>query len=429
MTTLPDDPPPALPADDPERMALHAEVHARPPAPVPVPAEIVYVAVLNDKVTREQECLHLRRLPGQATLESDALRNNFVRLALPDGTLKWERHSEFTRYSLVLPSAAVAQAWIDGGWVGGIPGRTVAAIRLSVQGGAIDDPAAVVEAARALFPEPPLIASMMGQGHSVVATNLQVGADGFERLHVRVPPQTSLTRTSRIAARLLELETYRLMALRGLPVAKALGPVLAEAEGALADITARLEGKRDDDDALLDTLVALAARIERATAEHMFRFSATRAYDAIVRQRIEELREQRLPGVQTIGEFMQRRLSPAIATVLATAQRLASLSERIERAGALLRTRVDIAAESHSRQLLEKLTRGQELQLRLQSTVEGLSIAAISYYMVSLILYAAKAAKAAAVPIDPELTAGLSIPLVLWAVSVLTRRIHRKLQA
>jgi uncharacterized membrane-anchored protein len=148
-----------------------------------------------------------------------------------------------------------------------------------------------------------------------------------------------------------------------------------------------------------------------------------------VAQRIGELREKAVPGTQTIGEFMQRRLSPAIATVAATAQRLTSLSQRIERAGALLRTRVDIATEAQNQQLLEKLTRGQALQLQLQSTVEGLSIAAISYYVVSLVLYAAKAAKAAGVPIHPELAAGASIPLVLWGVAWLTRRIHRRLTA
>jgi uncharacterized membrane-anchored protein len=126
---------------------------------------------------------------------------------------------------------------------------------------------------------------------------------------------------------------------------------------------------------------------------------------------------------------MQRRLSPAIATVAATAQRLASLSQRIERAGALLRTRVDIATETQNRQLLAKLTRGQELQLRLQSTVEGLSIAAISYYVVSLVLYGGKAAKAAGLPINPELAAGASIPLVLLAVAYLTRRIHARIRS
>jgi uncharacterized membrane-anchored protein len=234
-------------------------------------------------------------------------------------------------------------------------------------------------------------------------------------------------RAGRISQRVLELETYRMMALRGLPVAKQLSSVLTQAESQLADITARLEHKQDSDTFLLDDLVALAARVERATAEHGYRFSATRAYDALVRERIAELRERPLHGTQTVGEFMQRRLSPAMATVAATAQRLTALSERIARTSALLRTRVDIATEAQNQQLLEKLTRGQDMQLRLQSTVEGLSIAAISYYVVSLVLYGAKALNKLGLPLNPEMTAGLSIPLVLWGVWRLTQRIHARL--
>jgi uncharacterized membrane-anchored protein len=266
-----------------------------------------------------------------------------------------------------------------------------------------------------------------GLPHSCVLTHFRLGEDGFERMLVVAPTGTHDARSGRISQRLLELETYRLMALRGLPVAKELAPVLSEAEAQLADITARLERKGDSDQALLDVLVSLAARIERATAEHGYRFSATRAYDTLVGQRIAELRERPVAGIQTVGEFMQRRLSPAMATVAATAQRLASLSERVSRTSALLRTRVDIATESQNQVLLEKLTKGQALQLRLQSTVEGLSIAAISYYVVSLVLYGAKALSKLGLPLNPEMTAGLSIPLVLWGVWRLTQRIHAKL--
>ena len=217
------------------------------------------------------------------------------------------------------------------------------------------------------------------------------------------------------------------MALRGLPVAKQLSPVLAQAEAQLADITARLERKENADQDLLDALVSLATRVERATAEHGYRFSATRAYDALVRERIAELRERPLQGTQTVGAFMRRRLSPAMATVAAANQRLTSLSERIARTSGLLRTRVDIATEVQNQQLLEKLTRGQDMQLRLQTTVEGLSIAAISYYVISLLLYAGKALKVAGLPVNPELAAGALVPLVLWGVWRLTQRIHAKI--
>jgi uncharacterized membrane-anchored protein len=294
---------------------------------------------------------------------------------------------------------------------------------------ALAQQAALMQRARAWLGPAPVVASQTGNGHSWALTDFQVRADGFERMLVLAAPGTTADRAGRISQRLLEFETYRLMALRGLPVAKALGPMLGEAEGSLAAITAQMEGKSVSDPQLLEQLVALAARVERATAQHSFRFAASQAYVTLVGQRLAELREKPIPGTQTLGEFMQRRLSPAMATVAATSQRLGSLSERVARTSALLRTRVDIAAELQNQQLLEQLTRGQALQLRLQSTVEGLSIAAITYYVVSLLLYGGKALKAAGVPVQPEVAAGAMIPLVLWAVWRTLRGIHAQLKA
>lgn len=427
-----------LPPDDPLRQELHDEVHARPPARIRLPALVVYVAVLNEGVSREQECAHLQELPGQSGLSPADLRANFLRLRLPGHTLKWERHTEFTRYAIVQPLPA--HAWpdvpvpellsslvVDADWLRRIPGRTVAAIKLVMVHHDLSDPQAALALGQRWFGGRTVVASLLGHGHSMAITNFRMTESGFERMLVLAPTGTSETRVGRISQRLMELETYRLMALRGLPSAKRLSPLLAESEAGLADITARLEGTQASEQDLLETLIHLAARVERATAENVYRFSATQAYDTLVRQRIAELREKAVPGTQTLGEFMQRRLSPAIATVAATGNRLSSLSERIARASALLRTRVDIATETQNQQLLAKLTRGQELQLSLQTTVEGLSIAAISYYVISLLLYGGKALKALGVPINPEMAAGALVPVVLWAVWKATQRIHAKL--
>ncbi|MDI1247218.1 MAG: DUF3422 domain-containing protein [Rhodoferax sp.] len=450
-----------LPPDDAQRTALHNEVHARPSARIRLPALIVYVAVLNEGVSREAECAHLNRLPGQDELSPERLQDNFLRLRLDGYTVKWERHSEFTRYSIVqpLPGEALLGASepdllhrlaVPRQWLAQIPGRTVAAVQLAMLNAPLDNATALMAQAVNWLGGRTVVASLLGSnaangagqgvepanrhgyehpmGHSWALTQFRLQPDGFERMLVIAPEGTSQTRAGRIAARLLELETYRLMALRGLPVVKALGPMLAQAENDLVRITAQLENKSASDQQLLDTLVSLAAGVERATAANSYRFAASQAYYALVNQRIRELREKAIPGTQTMGEFMQRRLSPAMATVAATGQRLASLSERVARASDLLRTRVDIATEVQNQQLLEKLTRGQELQLRLQSTVEGLSIAAISYYVISLLLYAGKALKAAGLPINPEMAAGALVPVVLWAVWRTTRRIHAKLQ-
>ncbi len=421
----------AIPPDAPLRMTLHNEVHARPAARIRMPALVTCVAVLNAGITREQECEHLRQLKGQENLSLDALNNNFLRLSLSSCTLKWERHTEFTRYSIVqaLPQktdterlAAVSdlkmaqQLAVASDWLQRIPGQTIAAMVLTMVEADHSRPDTLLARAQAFFGGETTLISQIGLAKSWVVTQLRVDTDGFEHLLVMSPPGTTESRTGRISTRLIEMEIYRLMALQGLPVAKALGGFLSACETALVEITTKLASKSASDESLLDALVSLAAKVEQATAAHGYRFSATQAYAALVDQRIAELREQPVEGIELIGHYLQHRLSPAIATVAATERRLQELSGRIFRASALLRTRVDIATEQQSRQLLQQLTHGQELQLRLQTTVEGLSIAAISYYVVSLVLYLGKAAKGVGLPINPEIAAGASTPLVLWLV-------------
>jgi len=417
-----------LPPDHGARASLHQEVHARPPARIQVPALIVNVAVLTEGVTLEQQWAHLRTLPGQEGLGLEALSGQFLRLHWPTHSLKWERHSEFSRYSLLqtVPEAGAALC-LPPDWFAAIPGRTIAALQIELQHANLLAPQALLDIEREHFAERAVVASLVGDRNGLVVSDLHLHDDGFVRLHLLVPNGTSELRAGRMVQRLIEIDVYRMMALRGLPVAKQVGAELARHERALADITQQLESGQTDDAGLLEALISLASGVERGTAEHSYRFAATRAYHALVQQRIEELREQPLNSAQTLGAFMARRLSPAIATVAATAARQASLSERIERTGALLRTRVDIARETQNQQLLAKLTRGQALQLRLQATVEGLSIAAVSYYMVSLIGYLAKAGKAAGWHIEPELAMGAAVPLVLWAVWRGNRRMHRLL--
>jgi uncharacterized membrane-anchored protein len=430
-----------LPADAPLRAVLHNEVHARPAARIRLPALVVHVAVLNAGITREQECAHLRLLPSQQDLALESLASSFLRLRCESYVLKWERHTEFTRYSIVqaLPSHANLGALagteepdlssslaVSADWLRSLPGYTIAAIQMAMVEADITDTASILQQAQNWFGGRTVLASLLGLGHSCAVSELRIGEDGFERMLVIAPPGTTESRSGRNSHRLLEMETYRLMALRGLPIAKELGSMLGECEGALADITMQLDQKSASDQSLLDSLVSLAARVERATAAHGYRFSATRAYAALVAQRIAELSEKEIPGTQSIGNYLQHRLSPAMATVAATEHRLHALSERIARASALLRTRVDIATEVQNQQLLEKLTRGQELQLSLQSTVEGLSIAAISYYVVSLLVYVGKTLRALGLPINPEIAAGSLIPVVLWAVWRGTRHVRSK---
>jgi uncharacterized membrane-anchored protein len=402
-------------------------LHARPSARIELPAIILYVALENFGVSRDDEFAHLRKLPNLATL-SEQFAGNFLRVPLGNMSLKWERHSEFTRYSLVShdehPDEAL-QAWLAQ-----IPGQTICALRLQMQYADLEQTSERLAQAQQFFGHADLVGSFFGaQRQALAFTDFRLCEDGFEKFLVLAQHPISPTRAGRISQRVLEFETYRLMALKGFPVSKALTPVLSKTEAALLDMMGKMESHTLSDQALLDDLMTMAVQVEQLISQHGYRFSATQAYHAIVQQRLAELRQSAMQGTQTLGEFLERRLSPAMATVQASALRLVSLSERIARASDLLRTRVNIATEEQNRQLLEKLTQGQELQLTLQSTVEGLSIAAISYYMVSLVLYAAKALKAMGLlSLNPEMVAGLSIPLVLLLVWRIVRKIHHNLR-
>ena len=429
-----------LPPSDSQRLALHNEIHSRPSATFKLPALVIYVAVLNAKVSIADECQHLRLLTGHTHLSVEQMKGNFLQLQREHFKVIWERHTEFTRYTIIqslpenahwgsqLPDLAIHVATgVD--WLKNIPGKTITAIQLAMLNEGMDDPDSIFKAKQWLG-HGTVIGGTLGrttgdQPHSHLITNLRIGDDGFVRMLVLTSPTTSENRAGRVAQRLLELETYRIMALLSLPVAKQLSSKLVEAEAQLVDITARIEANSDSDEVLLNHLASLAAQVESATAEHSYRFSAARAYDAIVRERISEMREKPLSGIQTLGEYLQRRLAPAVATVNATSERLEALAERVARASALLRTRVEIAAEAHNQELLEKLTRGQALQLQLQTTVEGLSVAAITYYVVSLLYYLTKAAKAYGINLNPEMVAGFSAPVVLVCSWLLIRKIHR----
>lgn len=156
--------------------------------------------------------------------------------------------------------------------------------------------------------------------------------------------------------------------------------------------------------------------------------SAAAAYYELVKRRIDELREQRLQDLQTVREFMERRLAPAMNTCKNVSESIEALSERVARSTNLLSTRVGMVRERQNQKLLEGMARRARLQLRLQQTVEGLSVAAISYYVVGLVGYAAKALKSGGLALEPDLAMGIAVPVVVALTALGMRRVRKRLQ-
>jgi len=277
-------------------------------------------------------------------------------------------------------------------------------------------------------------------GFKVFLGRLMIHPDGFARFLV-LDRSFTPRQAGRSLQRLFEIEVYRMLALLALPIARRQSPRIVAIEKSLAALTDAISGETarvtsgeaaprsgHADEALLHELTRLAADVESGLAASQFRFGACRAYFELVSTRVSELREQRLPGLQTIEEFMARRFKPAVATCATVSQRLHDLSERVAQTSALLSTRVDIARERQNGALLASMDRRAKLQLRLQQTVEGLSVAAIVYYVAGLVSYLAKALKAGGVKVETDLVVGVAIPLVAVAVMLAVRRAHRRIQ-
>lgn len=426
---------PLLPSDHPERLALADEVHARPPEPLQTPMLASHVAVLLEADERAAEARHLERLCTRFGVMPPAAGATQFSARLGALRLKWERHGEFSGYTVFVPAeadsseasfAATAAAQLPEGWLASVPGRTVAASHALLLPSRPQPPDA--QGLARFFGSNAVVGAVIGGGAGQAFTDFRVQADGHVRFLLL---DNGLTRNQagRMLQRLFEIDTYRMLALLALPLARRLSPRVVAIDRSLAELTDGIAREDGADEQLLNKLTRLAAEVESSLAASQFRFGACRAYSELVRTRIGELREHRIPGLQTVEEFMARRFTPAVTTCQTVSQRLHDLSERVAQASALLATRVSIARERQNQALLASMDRRAKLQLRLQQTVEGLSVAAITYYATGLVGYLAKGAKAAGLPVQPDLVVGIAVPLVAVTALWTLRRVHRRLHS
>ena len=424
---------PFLPPDHPQRRTLSDEVHARPPEALQTPARASHVAVLVDEAEREAEREHLAGLCRTLGIEVPALEASHVVLPLPQPgvRLKWERHGEFSGYTVYVDGAGsggfddTAVGCLPAGWLSAVPGRTIVAAHALLLRGQ-GQPASAGQLAGWFGAGAVVIGSQVADGAGCAYTDFRVQADRCSRF-VLVDNGFTPRQAGRVLQRLFEIEVYRLLALLALPIAQALSPRVVQIEASLAGLTAGIARDDGQDETLLHELTRLAAEVEQGLSRSQFRFGACRAYSQLVATRIGELRETRLQGLQTLDEFMARRFSPAVATCTTVSQRLHDLSERVSQASSLLATRVGIARERQNQALLVSMNRRARLQLRLPHAGEGLSVAAIAYYAAGLVGYVAKGLKAAGAPLDADLVVAVALPLLAAAVFLALRRARRRL--
>jgi uncharacterized membrane-anchored protein len=414
----------------PLRAAILGEVHARPFTPLSVPSRVIHFAFDTSGSRAQTDRANLVTFCRTRGLTPPAPAEKHHRAPFGTTVLRWEQHSEFTTYTWELPS--------DPGSIPFHPDAAsmASAMRLVPQPGpllvAIDlhllADAAERTAPERLFDRASLAVAENSDGAAIYATDFQPGPSGFVRILI-VDCGLEAERAGALAQRVIEIETYRTLALLGLPEAQRLAPSIAASEKRLVEMTEEMQRTADlaSNHRLLDELTALAADVEAGAAASVYRFGASRAYDEIVEQRLQTVGERKVGSLPTWSSFLARRMKPAMRTCVTTEARQASLSLKLARAANLLRTRVDVELEQQNQELLKSMNERTRLQLRLQATVEGLSVAAITYYVVGLFGYLVKGAHdSGRMTIEPSIITAAFVPIAAITIWWVVRRIRSK---
>jgi uncharacterized membrane-anchored protein len=418
------------------RYALSGELHARPFPSLTASSSAAYLALkqLGENGTRDRaaDLAHLTQLLDHYGAQRPDAEATHYYGEMGKYWLKWEQHTEFVTYTVFMdelgekPFDATEFDVFPDYWLENAPGERVTSALLRL----IPKPAKDADIADHLnewFVSESLAVAEVLDGAAVIASDFRIDPAGHMRMAVFCDPKTGKRRLGRILQRLCEIEMYKTASMLGFAQARAMTPQMNALDHKLNDLMTKMRGTDAAPEETLHELLDTSVALETLAAENAYRFGATGAYAAIVSQRIEALRETRFMGRQGFGEFMMRRYEPAMRTVTSTEKRLAALSGRALRASDLLRTRVDVERSAQNQAILASMDKRADLQLRLQNTVEGLSIVAISYYAVSLAGYALYPLTEITGLSKEMLTAIAVVPVVLavwWAVRSIRRRME-----
>jgi len=421
--------------DHPLRYPMANELHARPFPIVNVPCNAAFLAIKRpkDAINRDREAdrAHLIALLDRFGASHPPLDATHYYGDLGSHRLKWELHTEFVTYTLF--THGVAQRPFDpvifdqfpADWLQEAPGVRVSSALIRI----IEMPKTqelVQEQLQDCFVAESIAVSYTLDKSAMIAGDFRIDTAGHLRFALFVDPKTGARRVGRIMQRLTEIETYKSMSMIALPLARKLFKQMGEIDVRVSELVGEMAGSSGGEEARLSQLLAVSAELEDLMAKSSFRFGAARAYSAIVSQRISALREERFSGRQTFFEFMMRRYDPAMRTVESCQEQLEQMAARVMRAAQLLRTRVEVARSAQNQDLLESMDKRADLQLRLQRTVEGLSVVAISYYGVNLVSYlGVPLVKALGLGVDKAIFAALVTPVVFFFVWWIVRRIRK----
>ncbi|MFO0690309.1 MAG: DUF3422 domain-containing protein [Myxococcota bacterium] len=419
--------------DDARALAqkLSQEWHARPRINLPTLFRCTHVVELGDAsvlAAGRARLVDYCRRSGQSGPASDA---SFHLACADDSFVRWEQHTEFVTHSVFqasdgsAPFAAIPFEGLEAEFRAGLLASRFFGTRIEVVRPPASDPTGHA-LARTLFGAGEVYGGRMSAGTAIVWSAFQPDADGFTRILI-VSAGGHDERLSRLTHRLLDLESYRILAMMGLPVARAVMASLSGHEREMDAIMGQLQDARasEQEEAALQSITRLASLVEHMAFGNAFRFAASRAYARIAERRCEEVDEVVLDDHQRFTQFLLRSLQPAMRTCEAAELRMQRIAEQTARAAGILETMAEVSQKRQNQEIMRSLAKSASLQVELQQAVEGFSIFAISYYVVGLLGYVLKWLKTTGIGVSLEALTGAAVPfivLLVWAFVVRARR-------
>ncbi len=413
---------PAWLHDDPSRQSIMDEIHARPIEFVGAPARVRRIAAMLPREASAVSEAHARFSAwcvagGIQPPPPTARQHSFD---ASGRHVTWELHTEFL--TLTWSSDLADHDNFPAGI--GLELLETLGVVTCMRVDLIADatiPQRIVDGFRLAS----LCCASIDGGSGEVATDFVPDEDGFIRFEFAAGGVTALRRAI-IVRRLLEIETYRALTLMALPLARRVSPDLAEAEADLGRAIIRLgDASGEAAHAALQALQALSVRSGALIETTSFRFAASQAYGELLRRRLRGLHEVGLNGASTIERYLGNRIDPALATCLAVEKRENALASKIERGIELLNATISLDLQSQNRQILHTIAQTSERQLHLQRTVEGLSVIAISYYLIGIVGYALTGA-AELTHFSKGMVLAALVPAIVGAVWLVVVRIRRR---
>ncbi len=364
------------------RDQIVAEVHARPFQKLHAPLALSHKAILYDGTSPEVVNQQVRKLVSAWGLPEPDNEEGFFFTRNAQYALRFEPHSEFYSLTLYELDTLMVPVWHKGEEES-LPGAYLCGVEVICQ----PCPKTALEPLlERHFGDHQISGSSVMGGAGLVYTDFRERLDSrMSRVLVLQQPRMIEYRCGRLLQRVCEIETYRHMALLGLPLSNELMPEVTRLDQSLAETVASIAAAQREPAELVNELMQQAARVENLSARSANRLAASEAYFALLYSRIEELREERLEGIQTIEQFMDRRLDPARRTCRTTGERIERLSKRIARSTDLIRSQVDLSIESQNKNLLEGLNRRAKRQIRMQAKLESFTVIVVTYYAFDLI--------------------------------------------